>query len=171
MLRPDDELRRLDGQEVAAVPSFPVRLAVTAKDVAMVIDRVREVLRAVVPMTAEELDREAEQPTRLPQWFVDACVPELTPEEAARWLGWWRSLDPEGQVRAEEEKGWTLPDWLYWLTPEERQWHWWDSSVDSDRSATVVVEVPGWPAPLGALRWLLKAAGAESIDVLDSQPR
>lgn len=95
----------------------------------------------------------------------------MTPVEAANWLAWWRGLDPQGQARAEEEKGWTLPDWLYWMRPDERQWYWWDLSVKSDRSATLAVAVPGWPAPLGALRWLLKVAGADSVDQIAIEPR
>lgn len=164
MLNPNDELRRLDGQDLDAVPSLLVRLVVTADDAEAVIDRVREVLRAVVPMSAEQLDREAEHPAVLPPWFVDRCAPEMTPVEAANWLAWWRGLDPEGQAGAEEEKGWTLPDWLYWMRPDERQWYWWSLSVKSERSATLAVAVLGLPVPLGALRWLLKVAGAHSVD-------
>lgn len=67
MLNPDDEMRRLDGQELNAAPSLLVRLSITADGVEGVIDRVREVLRAVVPMSAEQLGREAEYPAVLPQ--------------------------------------------------------------------------------------------------------
>lgn len=120
-------------------------------------------------MSAPELERESEEPLNLPRWFINACSPEMTPNEAERWLAWWRTLDPTAKLQAEEEKGWTLPDWLHWFTPEERQWYWWDAAVADDRSATVTVTVSSWPAPIGALRWLLQAAGATSV-VVDGEP-
>lgn len=167
MLSPAEELARLDGEPAGVPAGLPVRVGIVAEHPGIVVERAREVLRAVVPLTATELDAEAELPHRLPVWFVEQCAPEPSAEESARWLGWWRSLGPEDRARAEADKAWTLADWLYWLTPGERQWFWWDAEIDSTGSAFVVVVVDGWPAPLGALRWLLRAAGADSVDLPD----
>jgi hypothetical protein len=54
-------------------------------------------------------------------------------------------------------------DWLYWLEPSERQWFWWDAAVERPDALRVIVEVAGWPAPLGAHDWLLLAAGAIEV--------
>jgi hypothetical protein len=167
VLRPEEELRRLDGEPTPDVTvGFHVPVRVRAPDVQSVLERAREVLRVVVPLTSAELEQEAAQPSRLQGWFVRGCAPEPTPEEAAEWLAWWRSLGPVARSRAEAEKPWTLGDWLSWLAPAERQWFWWGASVDSETSATVV-EVTDWPVPVWALRWLLKVAGAENVEVLE----
>jgi hypothetical protein len=94
---------------------------------------------------------------------VAACGPERSREDAERWLAWWRTLGPVDKARAESKQQWALPDWLYWLMPSERQWFWWDAEVGRDGSLRVTIEVAGWPVALGALGWLLRAAGAVEL--------
>lgn len=100
---------------------------------------------------------------KLPAWFVEATGPEKSGEELDQWLEGWRSLPPEAQARADAEQLWTLGDWLFWLEPSERQWFWWDATLVDRDTVRVVVQVSGWPAPLGALDWLLRAAGASEV--------
>lgn len=97
----------------------------------------------------------------LPSWFVLRCAPEQTKEEAERWLAlaWWRKLPAEEMARATDESGWSLANWLYWLEPEQREWYWWDGRVVDHDTARIVVDAQDVPATLGALEWLLKAAG------------
>lgn len=83
----------------------------------------------------------------MPEWFVAACSPERTAEKTS----------------------WTLADWLYWMEPDERQWFWWDARIDGEGATTVLVEVPRWPSATGALEWLLRAAGASSVKVVDAE--
>lgn len=99
----------------------------------------------------------------LPGWFVAACGPEMSLEDAELWLVWWRALGPEGKALAETDSRWPLADWLYWVTPSERPWYWWDAEVTGDGGLRVIVEVPGWPTALGALDWLLRACGVREI--------
>jgi hypothetical protein len=99
----------------------------------------------------------------MPAWFVESSAPEQSREEAERWLSWWRNLSAEEQAQVTRAQRWTLADWLYWLEPSERQWFWWDSVIESPDTLQVIVEVSGWPAPLGALDWLLRAAGAAEV--------
>jgi hypothetical protein len=47
--------------------------------------------------------------------------------------------------------------------PSERCWFWWDGEVRPDGTLRVLVEVPGLPTALGALDWMLRAAGAGDI--------
>jgi len=49
------------------------------------------------------------------------------------------------------------------MEPFERQWFWWDAEIGRDGTLRVTVEIPGWPAALGALDWLLRAAGAAEV--------
>ncbi len=134
-----------------------------------VIEKSKDVLRAVLSMTSDEWRSPVAGTVRLPEWFVAVCAPERSPEVDEQWLVWWRGLDPEAKARAADEKQWTLADWLYWMQPDERQWFWWDAHIDGDGVATVLVEVLGWPSATGALEWLLRAAGASSARVAHSE--
>jgi len=100
---------------------------------------------------------------KLPDWFTAACSPEMSPEDAQRWLTWWRSLSPREQRKAELEKGWSLENWLYWMEPDNRQWFWWDAKI-IDNDIALAIEVEGWPFPWGSLRWLFLASGASAIE-------
>ena len=55
-------------------------------------------------------------------------------------------------------------NWLFWLLPEERTWYWWDGEVSGPHEVRLWVEVAGGPAPLGALEWLVRAAGADAAE-------
>ncbi|MEP7764388.1 hypothetical protein [Sanguibacter sp. 25GB23B1] len=134
-----------------------------------VIEKTKDVLRAVLSMTLDELRSPSTGTARLPEWFVAACSPERPPEAVEQWNVWWRGLDLEARARAEDERSWTLADWLYWMEPDERQWFWWDARIDEDGGGTVLVEVLGWPSPTGALQWLLRAAGASSVHFADTE--
>jgi hypothetical protein len=131
-----------------------------------VLTRARAVMSAVVD-NGEAQPSLDEWKQMLPAWFVAACAPERTKEQAAAWLVWWRTLSRADQVAAEEKLGWSLSDWLYWLEPDQRDWYWWDGSQLSDDTAKVTVEVVDFNAPLGSFRWLLTAVGA--IEVRDSR--
>jgi hypothetical protein len=167
-----EELRHLtEGPRTAETSGGVGLVAVdvtTPGEASDLLRRCREVLREVLETAmAEEWPAEDTWAQRLPDWFVQACAAEETAEEAARWLAKWRELDDEARVRAARERPWSLPDWLYWLQPDERQWFWWDAVVRGKHEARIFVEVPGWPVALGALEWLLRAAGADSINVAD----
>ena len=125
----------------------------------------KEVLRVLAEKILIEGTNERDWAASLPAWFKDACVPEMTPEEAQLWIGHWRSLPPAEQAREEAEKEWSLENWLYWMRPENRQWFWWDAKSIGDLDHILVaVEVEAWPFPWGALRWLFKAAGASAVE-------
>ncbi len=164
---PPEEARHLragprPGESAAGVGT--VAVVALCPDPQLVLGRCREVLAVVIDHQGGDWPDIAVWHDQLPEWFVAAC-PEESPEEADRWLEWWRSLPPEEQVEAERTRAWSLADWLYWLEPDERQWFWWNAAVEGGGTLRVAVEVPGWPAPLGALEWLLRAAGATTVTV------
>lgn len=99
----------------------------------------------------------------LPTWFVEQSAPEETKEEAAVWLTRWRTLPPDEQARASTERAWSLADWLYWIEPTQRQWHWWDGGILDADTTRIVVEATETPTALGALEWLLRTAGAKHV--------
>jgi hypothetical protein len=161
-----EEMRHLtDGPRPGEVPGGAGTVSVLARggsDAGEVLDRSRAVLLMVLERSGPQWPAAEEWRSLLPPWFVAACGPPVPREETQRWLDWWRALGPADRARAESERPWALEDWLYWLTPPERQWFWWDATA-GDGTLRVTVEVPDWPAALGALDWLLRASGAAEV--------
>jgi hypothetical protein len=130
-----------------------------------VLAKAKEILKIVDEATLAGWPAKGNLGPRLPEWFTSACVKEMSPDQAKRWLAWWKSLPPEEQSKTEIEKDWSLDNWLYWMEPSNRQWFWWDAKVleDYDHIA-LAIEVEAWPFPWGALRWLFRAAGASAVE-------
>lgn len=140
-----------------------VDVVATSDGHAATIDhRVREVMAIIAQHHGDRWPGLDEWEQLLPKWFVAACAEERTIEEEERWLDWWRSLPADERAPAAEERAWSLADWLYWLQPEERQWYLWDSRVESKDHVRVQVQIVDNPV-LGALTWLLCAAGANDV--------
>jgi hypothetical protein len=130
-----------------------------------VLSNARSVLREVDQAVIAGWPTDSTWRQVLPEWFVACCEPERTHEEAEKWLDWWRTLPPDEQSRVENEKAWSLLDWLYWFQPENRVWFWWDATEQDAHKIILAVEVDTWPFPWGAIGWLLRASGATRVDV------
>lgn len=170
MIVQEERRHLIEGARAHESPDSSVLVSVTARseDPDAVLARCREVLLAVLQHADQEWPQTEQWVSLLPEWFVAACAPEQSAEEAAQWLARWRALDPAEQARIESEQPWTLSDWLYWLSPSERQWYWWDAATTSDGMLRATVAVDGSPTALGALDWLLRAAGASEVIHEDS---
>lgn len=163
------ELQRLkDGPRPTEKPSgggtvrFVARCPLGASDV---LAKASSVLKTVDEIALTGWLGNEEWSRKLPEWFTSACAPPMSQEQAERWLAWWKALPPEEQSRAENEKDWSLDNWLYWMQPENRQWFWWDGkTLDDCDHILVAVVVEAWPFPWGSLRWLFKAAGASAFE-------
>jgi len=129
-----------------------------------VLMKCKEVLEIILRESSDKWPSDNYWLTILPQWFINQCSEELSPEEVEKWLTWWRELPSEEQIRVNKEEKWSLSDWLYWLQPENRQWFWWDAIPENPNILRISVEVIGWPFPWGSLDWLLRASGAISVD-------
>jgi hypothetical protein len=104
----------------------------------------------------------------LPPWFLHACGPERSHAEEQAWLQRWRAAPPLQQRQLEQQRPWTVADWLYWFDPAsdaERSWRWWDIGVVDHDHFWIDVDVLEDPAALGTLQWLLRAAGATKINL------
>ena len=173
MIVPEEQRHVEHGPRTDERPGGSGTIEVVAEclnDPKVVLDRSRQVLRQVLANSTTSWPTLEEWRQILPEWFVDACAPEQSVEENERWLQWWRSLPPGEKAQAANERRWTLPDWLFWMEPSERQWFWWDARVDGS-TLRVIVEVPGSPSPIGALKWLLRTSGALRVDEADSASR
>ncbi|MHB0968391.1 MAG: hypothetical protein ACYC7A_04830 [Thermoanaerobaculia bacterium] len=133
-------------------------------DASGVLGRMRDVLGVVAGQRGVGWPALDEWRRHLPAWFVAACAPEMTSAEADESLARWQQLSPAEQQREEEQRAWSLGDWLYWFEPAQRTWYWWDATVESDQHARIAIAVESWPFPWGALKWLARAAGAQAIE-------
>jgi hypothetical protein len=172
-MTPVEELRHLrTGPDPDERPGNVGVVSVVAScrgDADTIAQRAREVMVTVVSQPTDQWATTSDDRWQsiLPDWFVAACATPQSAEDAERWLSWWRSLPADEQPRAAQQRAWTLADWLYWLHPGERQWFWWNATIVDSDTLRVTVEVLGWPAPIGALRWLLTAAGAVDVSEPD----
>jgi hypothetical protein len=165
VIPPEEQRHLTTGPRPDEVPTGVdlVEVTATGNDKPQVIlDRCKSVLMTLLDYPEARWPTTQEWARLLPGWFVAASAPQLSREEAEQWLARWQTLTPAEKAAAEREQRWSLDDWLYWVTPAERQWFWWDAHVE-DGTLRVTVEIIGWPAPLGTLDWLLRAAGATEI--------
>jgi hypothetical protein len=136
----------------------------TGDDPWEVLDRLRSVLRSVLQLDPSADPALDEWARVLPGWFVEACSPEPTAEEAAEYLARWRRLSAPDRAALEAARPWSLGSWVYWFGEGRRQWRWWDAHVDNERSVTVMLLTEGWPCALGAFEWLARASGACTVE-------
>lgn len=163
-----DEGRRILRGPATAPGGSLRRLVATSDDPDGCLDRCRNLLVEVITMISyrPEFPSIEEWSALLPSWFVDACTPSLSPEQAEGEVARWRRLNPQAQARYEDESLWTLEDWIYWFDPSsdaDRGWRWWNSGVTNANHFWIDIEVEGDPAPVGTLKWLIRAAGATRV--------
>jgi|GEM_PF-970099 len=100
---------------------------------------------------------------RLPGWFVSQCAREKTIEESQEWFAWWQTLTSEERLSEKEKAPWSLRAWLFWFTPDNRTWFWWDSEITGAHTLLIHLCIVETPGALGALEWLLRTAGATEV--------
>jgi len=164
----DEELQRLASNPAGSSAGdvmIGVRVQCEPGAAETVLARTKEIMTAVLSAGIDSADVGAWRAI-LPSWFVDACAPERTAEEAARWLQWWRRLPADRQAEVSESTPWSLGDWLWWFRPgaDERQWTWWSAEVQSDAEVLIVLAAQSWPVAHGAMDWIARAAGGTSVE-------
>ncbi|GAB3831965.1 hypothetical protein HDA39_003028 [Kribbella italica] len=162
MLSREEELRRLLSEEISqlvgdeAPQGIGVQLAVGVVDSASALERCREVLSVVLRFGEEDWPSLERWTVELPRWFVEACGVEETAEKSLEERA---DLSPEERWDLADAEPWRLSEWLEWLRPSRRTWHWLGASTGDGRTLTVSLDTPGAPSPTGALEWLLEVAG------------
>lgn len=132
-----------------------------------VLLKVKGLLNALHALEFQDWDSDKKVVFAIPNWFADFCVTPHSDAEMKSWLAQWRALTGEKQLAFEEKKGWSLQDWLYWMHPRNRTWYV-VSAVDGlELRSKLVVAVSSWPTPLGAAKWMLRAAGAAAIEIVE----
>ncbi len=139
---------------------FLIEGRITAKGHAGdVLAKTREVLMTALNHSPNSWPTVDEWRLLLPSWFVSRCADEITREEAERR----RKLPMEERQRLAEK--WSVGAWTHWMKASERSWFWWDAKEISPDELLIRIEVPGLPSPVGSLKWLLLAAGAEKVAI------
>ncbi len=164
-----NELRRLqNGRKAEEKPRGVriVRLCVTCPTEPMeAVVGAKEVLKALDRAALAGWPQEPISPS-FPAWFIAGCAPESSRQDSEQWLAWWANLPAREKIKAEEEKDWSLENWLYWMEPQNREWFWWDAAVEDNPERVILqLEVTAWPFSWGALRWLLRTAGASGVEL------
>lgn len=116
-----------------------------------VLSTVRKVMREIAMQSVEGWDDNDDWSGHFPECFMGKFTEELSEEEAHAWLSRWRRMGKEERER-EEQNAWALSDWLYWMSPDNRSWFWWDAKVASPDIIVLAVSVDEWPFPWGL--WL-----------------
>ena len=101
----------------------------------------------------------------LPTWFTSACAIPMSSDEAQASNERWRRMSQEERAALAAKERWSLPDWLYWMEPEQSVWRWVDATIKTPNELVVTLAVDGWPVALGAFEWLARAAGADVVTV------
>ncbi|MDP2185992.1 MAG: hypothetical protein Q8J93_11070 [Xanthomonadales bacterium] len=162
-----DEIRRLNEgplpEEVCGGIGTIALVGLCDDNPQLVACRVREVLRVVLDIQSKPWPTETEWRCLLPSWFVAACAPEMTHDEAEQWLKTWRTMTVEQRADLDATQRWSLADWLHWLQPSERQWEFWECRVSDEHAVRLAIKLDAWPIAHGALDWLIRAAGANRV--------
>lgn len=167
----EDECRRLKkGPDLHEVPSplgLSTLVATSNARSYEILARVQEVLNLVLDEIANDWEDVDGWSARLPHWFVDACAPESSREEAEQYLAEWRLMTAEQKSELARTQRWSLGEWLAWMQPSERYWEYWNCYVKDKNTFIMEVKPSDRPYPHGAVDWLLRAAGACRVDESD----
>lgn len=139
-----ERLRRGAGEAPAPPDLVSVTATCPSGSAGDVLQRVRAVLEPIAE-APKPWPSPDEWRQRLPQWFVEA------------------TSDDERVTTCVVDK-WSLRAWIWWFQPDQRRWLWWDAAVDGDRLRIRLAPTGTGSLLLGALDFLLKAAGATSSE-------
>lgn len=146
------------GQPLGGLGSVRI-IAKCDSDADRVLERARDVMEIMASVDPERFPSAESWRAMLPSWFVRCFAPAPTAEEREKMM----TLPFEKRMKWREHE-WYLEGWLYWFQPENRYWYWWDAAVLDENTLVVAIEVREWPFPWGALKWLLEACGAVSVE-------
>lgn len=142
-----EQLGRIDGF-IQAEPAPPVRLTIgfTSSDSALVLDRVRSVMRQVAEAQSRSWPNDDQWLTSLPGWL---------------------SRGFEGHPLSEILANSNLWDFGSWLDAMKFPgWEWWSSGT-SDGRGVVECSAHAMPYAIEPLFFLLRVAGAEDIVLVE----
>jgi hypothetical protein len=164
----ESELRRIRHAPGAAenIPGMgTVRFIVTCdRDAMDVLKTAKSVMDTISCQCASGWNEDTKWEDLLPKCFVKSCAGEMDTAEAEVWFRHWQALSEVEREAEEQTRKWSLSNWLYWFTPSERSWQWWDAQIIDENIIAFAVAVESWPFPWGAISWLFRGSGAISVE-------
>lgn len=161
------EARRISGGKTSATESAGLssfRFLIDSENSARsILEKAKTVLSIVDQKSLVAWPSIEEWRRLLPKEFVLPFRLPLSQEQAKEWLKWWRGLSPDDQMRVENERVWSLEDWLYWMEPNNRHWFWEDVEIIDNSRLRATILAAEWPFPWGSFRWFFLGAGAQSV--------
>lgn len=156
-----EELKRLSfGVSEVQTEGFIVEILVTCDgNASEVLQKTKEVVKRIIDCELSFEDSVDDWKSILPNWFVEACSPEITKEEAEKLLETSRGFEALANR-------WTVSGFIYWFRPEEKSWHWWEGKIKDSNTLIVQILVSEFPFAWGSLGFLLRAAGADDVEEL-----
>lgn len=121
-----------------------------------VLQKTTDVLIQVLEKSSDVDDSIVDWEAALPTWFVRKCAPEMQDSEVEKFL-----RTEEGTKTLSEI--WTVSGFLYWFLPAMRSWYWSSGTIAGPDKLSIHLIVDGFPFAWGALKFLLRAAGAREI--------
>jgi hypothetical protein len=166
-----DELTRITkALEVSDSPPGSLALSIEVHcsvGIDIMLTKLKSAIMAVSELGCKGWPDDAAQVTaHMPEWFLVACSSPMSKEEADEYMKKWRAMSEQSRSEAEESRRWSFDNWAYWMKPDQRTWFWWDARVTGRDTVIIRVILNDYQAPWGSLRWLLRAAGASSIQEL-----
>jgi hypothetical protein len=164
------ELQRVHAQPGGEPPRdkvlFRLRVDCGPRAPALILTRTKEWRPCSATRTGSRGRRAKSGKPSCHHWFVKACAAEKSPAEAQAWLARWRSLSADERANDDVSEPWALTEWLHWFEPgpDARQWRWWNGHIGPDGSLFIDIVADSRPTAHGALDWILRAAGATSVD-------
>jgi hypothetical protein len=104
----------------------------------------------------------------LPHWFDQACAIERNDDEKKQFLELWNNMtDNDKKIYFSEKKPWSLKNWLFYFTEEERDWFLKKISLVKNYQFTASIESIDCPFHLGSFKWLVEASGGINLKEME----
>lgn len=162
-MRNTDEIRRLlNGPRPGEAPGGPLLRFHAECDVeaAGVLQSVREVWATALWQADPGRLSTDEWKMILPRWFVGKFASELKVDDPLLR----RAFQLQDRMRPAE--AWTLSEWVRSLEPATRHWSWWSAQIPAPCVLDVTVAINGDGAGADSLQWVLRCAGAQTVELL-----
>jgi hypothetical protein len=139
-----------------------IDISIATRSAGSTVSRIEEVVASARGAAREisEIALPEEVSSHFPGWFVEACSPGRSVDFMSGRR--WRELDADGRAAFRAEP-WEISDWWEAFRPGRSGWAWGDARVTGSRSATIRLRRTLWTAQLGALEWLVRAAGGQVL--------
>jgi len=146
------------------------------------LTRIKELLLLANTKWAEKIPpSDAEWLKLLPPWFLEVCPDPTSARQ--------RKLEIESELSRpyvddlewQLSRHWEPAIWAFWMSPDERNWLWWDGNEKDRQSVVIGIDrlTDIYPQFPGEFVWMCAAAGAtrftrlpelDDLNTLSSEP-